>query len=105
MPPGMHGTLIDLAPPGSYTVEQTVARVHESHGPVHKLALFHRWPVRVPRPLLRRHPAIEPLITGQRVLDTFFPVVKGGKAAIRVRSAAARLFSNTKSHAGATRRS
>lgn len=82
MPPGMHGTLIDLAPPGSYTVEQTVARVHESHGPVHKLALFHRWPVRVPRPYLRRNPAIEPLITGQRVLDTFFPVVKGGKAAI-----------------------
>jgi V/A-type H+-transporting ATPase subunit A len=82
VPPGMHGTLIDLAPPGSYTVEQTVARVHERHGPVHKLALFHRWPVRVPRPYLQRDPAIEPLITGQRVLDTFFPMVKGGKAAI-----------------------
>jgi V/A-type H+-transporting ATPase subunit A len=82
MPPGMHGKLIDLAPPGNYTVGQTVARVHESYGPVHKLALFHRWPVRVPRPYLQRHPAIEPLITGQRVLDTFFPMVKGGKAAI-----------------------
>ena len=82
VPPGMHGTLIDLAPPGSYTVEQTVARVHERHGPVHKLALFHRWPVRLPRPYLQRDPAIEPLITGQRVLDTFFPMVKGGKAAI-----------------------
>ncbi|MBI2312124.1 MAG: V-type ATP synthase subunit A [Betaproteobacteria bacterium] len=82
VPPNLRGKLVDLAPAGEYTVEQAIARIQDRHGPVAKLALFHRWPVRTPRPFRRRDPADEPLITGQRVLDTFFPLVKGGKAAV-----------------------
>ncbi|MFZ5555516.1 MAG: V-type ATP synthase subunit A [Pseudomonadota bacterium] len=82
VPPGVEGTLEDLAPEGDYTVEQAVARVRDPGGRFRRLALFHRWPVRTARPYLRRDPATVPLVTGQRILDTFFPVVKGGKAAI-----------------------
>ncbi len=82
VPPGVAGRLVDLAPAGEYTVEETIARVEDAHGVQHKLAMFHRWPVRRPRPHLHRDPAIEPLLTGQRILDTFFPMLKGGKGAI-----------------------
>ena len=82
VPPDVNGTLEDLAPAGDYTLEQAVARVRTADGSFRKLTLFHRWPVRVPRPYARRDPATLPLITGQRILDTFFPLVKGGKAAI-----------------------
>nr|MCU0805448.1 V-type ATP synthase subunit A [Burkholderiales bacterium] len=82
VPPNIAGKLVDFAPAGEYAVEETVARVADHSGRVHKLQLFHRWPVRTPRPHLRRDPATEPLLTGQRILDTFFPMVKGGKAAI-----------------------
>ena len=82
VPPRLYGRLVDLAPAGEYKVDGTVARIEDAHGHVHKLALFHRWPVRVPRPFRRRDPSATPLITGQRILDTFFPLVKGGKAAI-----------------------
>nr|MCU0898433.1 V-type ATP synthase subunit A [Burkholderiales bacterium] len=82
VPPNVAGKLVDFAPAGEYAVEETIARVEDRSGKVHKLQLFHRWPVRIPRPHLRRDPATEPLLTGQRILDTFFPMVKGGKAAI-----------------------
>jgi V/A-type H+/Na+-transporting ATPase subunit A len=73
---------VDLAPAGDYTVEQAIARIRDRHGPIRTLYLYHRWPVRTPRPYLGRDHAAAPLITGQRILDTFFPLLKGGKAAI-----------------------
>lgn len=82
VPPHFRGELADIAPPGDYTVEQVIARLHDRHGPIQKLTLSHRWPVRTPRPYRRRNNPSVPLITGQRVLDTFFPLVKGGKAAV-----------------------
>ena len=82
VPPGVAGTLADLVAAGDYTVEATVATVSEAGGQFRKLSLMQRWPVRMPRPYLRRQQASEPLLTGQRVLDTFFPLLKGGKAAI-----------------------
>lgn len=82
VPPHFHGELVDIATPGEYTVEQVIARLRDHHGPIQKLTLFHRWPVRTPRPYRRRDHANAPLVTGQRVLDTFFPLVKGGKAAV-----------------------
>jgi V/A-type H+-transporting ATPase subunit A len=82
VPPHIRGELIDLAPDGDYTLEQTIARVRDKQGTVHKLTLFHRWPVRQPRPYARRDHGVEPLITGQRILDTFFPLLKGGKGAV-----------------------
>ncbi len=81
-PPNIEGELLELAPSGDYTIDETIAQVQDDEGRVHKLALFHRWPVRRPRPYQERDDSVEPLITGQRILDTFFPLLKGGKAAV-----------------------
>jgi V/A-type H+/Na+-transporting ATPase subunit A len=81
-PPDAAGELIDLVPAGDYTVDDVIARVRDAHGNIRKLRLASRWPVRIPRPFRGRDHAIQPLITGQRVMDTFFPLLKGGKGAI-----------------------
>lgn len=82
VPPRIAGELIEIAPPGAYRLDDTLARVRGRDGALHKLSMRQRWPVRTPRPFRRRDHAVQPLITGQRVLDTFFPLLKGGKAAI-----------------------
>ena len=82
VPPDIDGELIELAPSGEYTIEQTIGRIKRPDGSIYKLKLFHRWPVRKPRPYRRRDQVAEPLLTGQRILDTFFPLLKGGKAAV-----------------------
>ena len=82
VPPNLSGELIDLAPEGDYTLEQTIGRVRNTQSEVHKLYLYHRWPVRRPRPYRRRDHGVQPLLTGQRILDTFFPLLKGGKGAV-----------------------
>ena len=90
VPPGVHGELTFVAPPGSYPVDAVVARVHpgQSAGSPtpgaeeQPLRLFHRWPVRQPRPVKERLAPQAPLITGQRVLDMLFPLAKGGVAAV-----------------------
>jgi len=82
IPPTLHGVLLELAPEGDYRVDEVIGRLRSPGGHIEKLRLFHRWPVRQPRPFVRRDHAVAPLITGQRILDTFFPLLKGGKAAI-----------------------
>ncbi|MCP3878499.1 MAG: V-type ATP synthase subunit A, partial [Sulfitobacter sp.] len=82
VPPDVRGELIDLAHPGQYSLEDTIAQVRDEHDQVHKLKMYHRWPVRIPRPYGMRDHGVEPLITGQRILDTFFPLLKGGKGAV-----------------------
>jgi len=82
VPPGISGTLEEIAPSGDYTLEETIAHVRRADGETQKLRMYHRWPVRRPRPYKRRDDGIAPLITGQRVLDTFFPQLKGGKGAV-----------------------
>lgn len=82
VPPGLAGDLLELAPVGDYRIEDTLAHLRASDGSIHKLTLVQRWPVRMPRPFRRRDHVGEPLITGQRILDTFYPLLKGGKAAI-----------------------
>jgi V/A-type H+-transporting ATPase subunit A len=82
VPPGINGELVELASAGEYRVEDTIAVLRDAEGREHRLQLFHRWPVRVPRPHMRRIHTAEPLLTGQRIIDLFFPVLKGGKAAI-----------------------
>jgi V/A-type H+-transporting ATPase subunit A len=82
VPPGINGKLVELASAGEYHVDDTIAVLRDAHGTEHGLQLFHRWPVRVPRPHMRRIHTSEPLLSGQRILDLFFPVLKGGKAAI-----------------------
>ncbi len=82
VPPEIAGELIDLVAAGDYTVDDVVGRVRDRQGHIHKLHLSSRWPVRLPRPFNKRDHAVQPLITGQRIMDTFFPLLKGGKGAI-----------------------
>ncbi|WP_210424638.1 V-type ATP synthase subunit A [Marichromatium bheemlicum] len=82
VPPGIEGELEEIAPAGDYDLEATIARVRDAHGASRRLGLYHRWPVRQPRPYRRRDDGVAPLITGQRVIDTFFPQLKGSKGAV-----------------------
>ncbi len=82
VPPSLSGELEEIAPAGDYDLEATIARLRDAQGHSHRLKLYHRWPVRKPRPYLRRDDGVAPLITGQRVIDTFFPQIKGGKGAV-----------------------
>ena len=81
VPPQIEGTLTWVAPEGEYTIDEPIARLRTQDGE-QELAMLQRWSVRRPRPYQRRLTPAEPLITGQRVLDTFFPLAKGGAAAI-----------------------
>lgn len=82
VPPNLQGTIIEHAPEGGYTIEAVLVHLKESSGEVHELKMYQQWPVRTPRPYRARTQAEKPLITGQRILDTFFPLLKGGKAAV-----------------------
>ena len=79
IPHNVSGKLSDISE-GQFNVNETVASV--KNGKTTDVALSHWWTVRIPRPVLRKLPPEEPLLTGQRVVDTFFPVAKGGTAAI-----------------------
>jgi V/A-type H+-transporting ATPase subunit A len=81
VPPNMNGTLKSIVTKGAYTLEDPIAEVETSHETV-KLYLMHTWPVRIPRPNREKVPSDTPLITGQRIIDFFFPIAKGGTAAI-----------------------
>ena len=82
VPPNLSGTLIDVVPDGSYTIDDTLAVLRRKDGTEVKLTMAQKWPIRVPRPYAKRFPASRPLITGQRILDTFFPIARGGTAAV-----------------------
>jgi len=81
VPPDVSGTLKSIVPRGEYTLEDPIAEL-ESGGESKKLFLMHSWPVRIPRPIREKVPSDNPLITGQRIIDFFFPIAKGGTAAI-----------------------
>jgi len=81
VPPNIQGKVLEIAGEGDYTVEDTIATVKTTNGK-ENLKMFHKWPVRQPRPYRERLPPEVPLITGQRVVDTFFPIAKGGSASI-----------------------
>jgi len=75
------GTITWVAADGEYTVTEPIAKL-KTGKEEKELIMLQRWPVRRPRPFVKRRPANTPLITGQRVLDTFFPIAKGGAAGI-----------------------
>ncbi len=81
IPPELSGTLLSVADEGEYTLAQPVAVLQTEAGP-RELTMVQHWPVRVPRPIRERLRIAEPLITGQRIIDMFFPIGKGGAAAI-----------------------
>ncbi len=82
VPPTLSGKITMVKPNGKYRVEDTVAELTGTDGKVYPLSLCQKWPIRTPRPVSRRLPPQVPLITGQRVIDTLFPIAKGGAAAI-----------------------
>ena len=81
VPPLISGTLKSIVSAGNYTLDDPIAEVETSKG-LTKLYLMHSWPVRIPRPAREKVPSDTPLITGQRIIDFFFPIAKGGTAAI-----------------------
>jgi V/A-type H+-transporting ATPase subunit A len=81
VPPNVTGQLVWLTPEGDFTIEDPIARLDTGHGE-QTITMVQRWPVRRTRPYRSRRAHTEPLITGQRVLDTFFPLAKGGAAVI-----------------------
>ena len=82
VPPNLKGTLKSVVPAGAYNVKQPVAVLTREDGTDVELTMSQRWPVRVGRPYKHKYPPARPLSSGQRIVDTFFPVAKGGTAAI-----------------------
>jgi V/A-type H+/Na+-transporting ATPase subunit A len=81
-PPDASGVIETVVAGGDYADDAPVCSVRQGDGTLRQLAMSHAWPVRQPRPVVRRVPALSPLVTGQRILDCLFPVAQGGKAAI-----------------------
>ena len=81
VPPKMQGTVVSINS-GSFTVTETVAVLQLDNGQQQELTMIQKWPVRVGRPYKHKYPPTVPLSSGQRIVDTFFPVAKGGTAAI-----------------------
>ncbi|WP_297513261.1 ATP synthase subunit A [Thermococcus sp.] len=82
VPPWVEGEIVEIAEEGDYTVEEVIAKVKKPDGSIEELKMYHKWPVRVKRPYKNKLPPEVPLITGQRTIDTFFSIAKGGTAAI-----------------------
>ncbi|WP_097027551.1 V-type ATP synthase subunit A [Clostridium peptidivorans] len=81
VPPGMEGKVTWAAESGNYNIEEIVVRLSKDDKE-YELPLYQMWPVRKPRPVKERKSLNIPLITGQRIIDTFFPIAKGGTVAI-----------------------
>ena len=82
VPPDVEGKVISVVPDGQYTIKDTLITLELADGTLKELSMTQKWPIRVPRPVSERYPASVPLVTGQRILDTMFPIAKGGTAAI-----------------------
>ena len=82
VPPAISGKVKSVKPDGKYRLNDVIVTLTDKNGRDHELTLCQKWPIRTARPCKERLPATVPLITGQRVIDTMFPVSKGGTAAI-----------------------
>ncbi len=80
-PDSKGGKVIDITSEGDYDLEQIISTI-ENDGMKYPMRMYHKWPVRKPRPYIERFDPTVPLITGQRVIDTYFPIAKGGTGAI-----------------------
>lgn len=81
IPPNVQGKVIEVKPSGTYAMEEVLLKVQDDQK-VYDVKMYQEWPVRSPRPVRERKTIDRPLITGQRVIDTFFPIAKGGTVAI-----------------------
>ncbi len=82
VPPDLEGTVVRTVENGTYTIEETLVVIRRQDGEEKELTMTQQWPIRIPRPVQKRYPADRLLVTGQRILDTLFPIAKGGTAAI-----------------------
>ena len=82
VPIKLSGTLLEIAPEGDYNIRQLIATLQDDKGAEHTLTMVQKWPVRVGRPYQKKYPPAQPLQSGQRVIDTMFPIAKGGTAAV-----------------------
>ena len=82
VPPELSGEVVKVNPIGDYKLFDTVVVIKDDEGVEHNLTLCQQWPIRTSRPVKERLTSSVPLITGQRVIDTLFPIAKGGTAAI-----------------------
>ena len=80
--PRLSGTVVEAKASGMYKVNDVVLKIKDENGNVFDVDLTQRWPIRQPRPIKTRKQLIKPLATGQRVIDTLFPIAKGGAAAV-----------------------
>lgn len=82
VPPEIEGEVISVRPDGTYSIGQELVKIRTAKGDQISLTMVQKWPIRIPRPVAKRYPADRPLVTGQRILDTLFPIAKGGTAAL-----------------------
>lgn len=82
VPPNVEGTVIRTVPDGEYTIDEPLVTLLLDNGTEKELTMTQHWPIRIARPSSSRVPASVPLVTGQRIIDTMFPIAKGGTAAI-----------------------
>ena len=82
VPPEVEGTVLVTVADGEYTIDEPLVRLELPNGEEKELTMTQHWPIRTPRPTHHRFPASVPLVTGQRIIDTMFPIAKGGTAAI-----------------------
>ncbi|MBR2742574.1 MAG: V-type ATP synthase subunit A [Clostridia bacterium] len=82
VPNGIEGEVVEVVPNGQYNVDTEIIKLKTPSGEVVGIPMWQEWPIRIPRPFEKRIPIDTPLITGQRVIDTLFPIAKGGCAAI-----------------------
>lgn len=82
VPPTLSGKVVSVHENGLYRVNDEIVVIEDEKGKRTSLTLCHKWPIRTPRPIKKRMPLQKPLVTGQRIIDTLFPLAKGGAAAI-----------------------
>lgn len=82
IPPRFEGTVVSVVPDGDYTIEDTLLVLESNNGKRVDITMAQKWPIRTARPVSQRFSASVPLVTGQRIIDTMFPIAKGGTAAI-----------------------
>lgn len=80
--PGIKGQVVKVKVSGSYNIKEVLLAIEDNKGEIHEIKMYQEWPVRMARPVEKRIAIDRPLITGQRILDIFFPIAKGGTAAI-----------------------
>jgi len=80
--PNIKKAKIEEIKSGSFNVEDTIAVIVDDNGKKHNISMLQKWPIRIPRPIVKKTIPTEPLVTGTRILDSLFPLVKGGAAAI-----------------------